>query len=95
MLNMQKNRGIVQMFIIFILVVIIVSLVDIKLTHIFKNETLKENFAFLSKGFVYAWNHWLEAPVMKVWAWIRELVGHSASETLKNVWERTFGMFRK
>lgn len=92
---MQRNRGIIQTIIIFVLVIIILSLVGIRLTDIFKNETLKENFAFVSKGFIYVWDGWLKEPVLTVWRWIRDLVWHPASEAMKNAWERTSGMFGK
>lgn len=95
MRGVKNQQGIIQTIIIFILVIIILSLVGIRLSDVFKNETLKENFAFVSKGFIYAWDHWLGEPVRTLWRWIIDLVWHPASEAARNGWERTSGIFKK
>lgn len=92
---MQKNRGIIQTAIIFVLIIIILSLIGIKLADIFKNETLKENFAFASKGLVYVWSEWLKEPALAVWSWIRDLMWSPASEVIKNAGGRMGDMFGK
>lgn len=93
MRDTKNERGIIQAIIIFILVIIILSLVGIRLADIFKNETLRENFAFASKGLVYVWDMWLKEPALTLWRWIWDLAWHPASEAVKGAWERMGSMF--
>ena len=93
MRDVKNQQGIIQTIIIFILVIIILSLVGIKLTDIFKNETLKENFAFVSKGFLYVWDQWLKDPALTLWRWIRDFIWHPGSEAMKNAAARMGDIF--
>ncbi|MEK7084974.1 MAG: hypothetical protein AAB904_00430 [Patescibacteria group bacterium] len=95
MRGVKNQQGIIQTIVIFILVIIILSLVGIRLSDVFKNETLKENFAFVSKGFIYAWDQWLKEPALMVWRWLIDLAWHPASEAARNAWGKTSGMFKR
>ncbi|OHA12861.1 MAG: hypothetical protein A2909_00185 [Candidatus Tagabacteria bacterium RIFCSPLOWO2_01_FULL_39_11] len=68
------DKGIIQILVILVLFVIILSFLGISLGAIFKNELVRDNFAFIWKWAkqawdwsVYAWGGYLSYPIKITW----------------------------
>ena len=71
---MSKERGFINLIIIFVLVLIIISLLGISLGDIPEKNTLKENFSYLDDGIKYIWANFIQPYSGVAWDKIKDLI---------------------
>ncbi|OGZ30071.1 MAG: hypothetical protein A2931_03775 [Candidatus Niyogibacteria bacterium RIFCSPLOWO2_01_FULL_45_48] len=64
---MDKNRGFIQLIVIFLLLVVILSLLGVSLSALFQNKTLQENFSFIGKALKAVLDSWVGKTIGVVW----------------------------
>ena len=68
------NKGFIKLFVIFILLVVIVSLLGIKIGEIPEKNTIKENFAYLFSWARYVWDNYIQQYSGAAWEKAREYI---------------------
>ena len=65
-----KNRGFIQLIVIFLLLVVILSLLGVSLSALFQNKTLQENFSFIGNAIKAVLNSWAGKTVGVMWDFV-------------------------
>lgn len=75
---MKNNNGFIQIIVIIILVIVVISLLGISLSEIFgkisSNQTVGENFKYVTDWLKSVYNKYLAAPVGKGFDFIKNYI---------------------
>ncbi|MEK7559748.1 MAG: hypothetical protein AAB522_00390 [Patescibacteria group bacterium] len=79
------RKGFIQIIIIFVLLVIILSLLGVSLSTLFKNPILQENFGFIGDWIAWLWNNYLSVPFWYVYEIFIDLVWEPSLDILRGI----------
>ena len=79
------RKGFIQIIIIFVLLVIILSLLGVSLSTLFKNPILQENFGFIGDWIAWLWNTYLSVPFWYVYEIFIDLVWEPSLDILRGI----------
>ncbi|MBI1957354.1 MAG: hypothetical protein HYS44_02775 [Candidatus Niyogibacteria bacterium] len=64
--TLRREQGFLQLIVILVLLVVILSLLGVSLSALFENKMLQENFGFVGRALSFAWNEWLQGPIVAI-----------------------------
>ncbi len=65
--NIQTNRGLIKMIVIFIVILFVMAYLGLNIRSIIDSKTFQDNWTFIREGSVTIWNGYLKAPISYVW----------------------------
>jgi hypothetical protein len=71
---MRQENGFIQIIIIIALLLVILSLLGVSLSALFDNKLIQDNFGFVGKWIITAWNNYLSEPFNFAFESLKELI---------------------
>ena len=82
---MPQDRGIIQLIVILVLVVVIISLLGVQLGEVFQNEVLQDNLSLVFRAAKFVWENYLQRPARIIVQTFAELIWRPFVDTLEGL----------